>query len=118
MLSVASQLASTGTAPQSTIAITNVYGQPGATYAGSTYEMNGTGPPLGANMEKMPFPGECWVIADMSSQNQFQGPMGYGPNCGANQRVGTPHNGGCNVGFLDGHAKWMGQMDPLWAPCA
>jgi prepilin-type N-terminal cleavage/methylation domain-containing protein/prepilin-type processing-associated H-X9-DG protein len=81
----------------------------------SDYVANGTTPPLSAAFEKITYPAECWGIADMAPGNQTQGPMGYGPNCGANTRVGSPHNGGSNVGFLDGHARWMNMLDPLWS---
>ncbi|NLO07705.1 MAG: DUF1559 domain-containing protein [candidate division WS1 bacterium] len=30
----------------------------------------------------------------------------------------TPHNGGANYGFLDGHAKWLGSTTAgMWSPC-
>jgi prepilin-type N-terminal cleavage/methylation domain-containing protein/prepilin-type processing-associated H-X9-DG protein len=84
----------------------------------SCYVTNGDTPPLGYNLEKMLYPAEMWVIADKAANCENQGPMGYGPNCAGNSRVGHPHNNGANVGFLDGHAKWMGMMDPMWSGCA
>jgi prepilin-type processing-associated H-X9-DG protein len=75
----------------------------------------------GTAMEKFPYPAEWWLLADMGTANQNQcnspacGPMSTGAN---NPRVGVCHNQGTNVGFMDGHAQWKNQGDPLWSGSA
>jgi prepilin-type N-terminal cleavage/methylation domain-containing protein/prepilin-type processing-associated H-X9-DG protein len=76
---------------------------------------------MGSSMEKYPYPAEWWWVADMgvANQNQANSPA-YGPACatGNNQRVGSCHNNGANVGYMDGHAQWKNMNDPLWNFCA
>jgi prepilin-type N-terminal cleavage/methylation domain-containing protein/prepilin-type processing-associated H-X9-DG protein len=106
--------------------IANVYGQSTATYAGSDYVMNGSGnPTIGSNLNWVPYPAEQWTIADMGAVNQFQtnGTSGACPTdaWGTAPRIGNPHNNGANVGFEDGHSKWLGFTDAAWclsySPC-
>jgi prepilin-type N-terminal cleavage/methylation domain-containing protein/prepilin-type processing-associated H-X9-DG protein len=93
------------------------------------YTFNAAGYPGGTSTGVVPmdyyfqYPAEHWVLADEGSGGycsaviNIDGP-GNGPmapfSCGNSPAVASPHNNGQNVAFLDGHAKWMGQMDPLW----
>ncbi len=61
---------------------------------------------VGRSLASYDFPSE--MFAYMDNKHQLAGcpcsvGVGYSPGLGAN----PPHNGGVNVGFMDGHAKWM-----------
>ena len=64
------------------------------------------------------YPAECMFMADMNgvAWEQCAGPSS-GPTCSGG-RIGAPHGGGSNCGFLDGHAKWVVQNDPMYNGCS
>jgi prepilin-type N-terminal cleavage/methylation domain-containing protein/prepilin-type processing-associated H-X9-DG protein len=69
----------------------------------------GSTPPY--KLEAWTYPAEFCTLADGGPQDFFNNNT---PGCTYN---GFPHNGGTNVGFLDGHCKWMNKLDPLWNNC-
>jgi prepilin-type N-terminal cleavage/methylation domain-containing protein/prepilin-type processing-associated H-X9-DG protein len=71
---------------------------------------------IGNHISVVSYPAEHWIIADGSSCADSPA-CGPAPGCSYSGRVSAPHNNGENLGFMDGHAKWMGQNDPLWSPC-
>ena len=88
------------------------------------YEVNGDTP--GWVLDKnITYPAENWYFADMSVLFQLQtdGTEGACPNGPwGSPRIGNPHNGNTNVGYLDGHAKLVSFTDPIvwgyqYSPC-
>jgi prepilin-type N-terminal cleavage/methylation domain-containing protein/prepilin-type processing-associated H-X9-DG protein len=75
-------------------------------------------PPVSQSMTSVVYPAEYMFMADMNGTawEQTAGP-GSGPTCSGG-RIGAPHASGSNCGFLDGHAKWLGQNDPMYNNCA
>jgi prepilin-type N-terminal cleavage/methylation domain-containing protein/prepilin-type processing-associated H-X9-DG protein len=63
------------------------------------------------------FPAECWQHADSSHSNDvcwngyrkiaFANVCGIGCNAGRDIADNTRHNQGSNIGFVDGHVKWL-----------
>ena len=77
---------------------------------------------VGMPMSVVKYPAECFIICCMGaragttypSQLYIGGPSQGPIACGGLGDVGTQHNGGANVGFMDGHAKWLSGTDPMW----
>ncbi len=69
-----------------------------------------------ASLDNCAYAGEMWCFGDKRIERQTS--IGtVRPPCDAYSqggRIGKPHNDGLNVGFLDGHAKWMNYNDGLW----
>jgi prepilin-type N-terminal cleavage/methylation domain-containing protein/prepilin-type processing-associated H-X9-DG protein len=84
---------------------------------GGTYSTPCAGNPLAAiQLEGVTYPAECWWIADAQGARSFGVATLGGPTCNGDG-VGATHAGGPNVGFMDGHAKWLGGNDPNWGAC-
>ena len=80
------------------------------------------GPGQGKRLSVIAYPAECFLLADINANGQGSAAgSNMGPGCPylgfPSPRVGAPHNTGTNIGFWDGHAKWMGQNDPTWGGC-
>ena len=71
-------------------------------------------------MDQILYPAECSTIYDMTIAPAGSGQQGWcDPSCAFINRSGynnrcpavpadCPHNNGMNIGYLDGHAAWMG----------
>jgi prepilin-type N-terminal cleavage/methylation domain-containing protein/prepilin-type processing-associated H-X9-DG protein len=76
----------------------------------------GSTPPC--SMSAWQYPAEFNVLCDRGGQNFYNDNTASSLSQvnGCNYQS-FPHNNGANVAFLDGHAKWMAQADPLWGNC-
>ena len=58
----------------------------------------------GAALASIDYPSETLLFAE--NQNQLAG-CPCTQNAGYTPGITPPHNGGLNIGYVDGHAKWM-----------
>jgi len=79
------------------------WGSGGLTWADGNGNHHGPGAP-NASLAKMTRPAECIAYLDANWVEFWQMPHIYGTT-GA--RIRIRHNGGVNVAFCDGHAKWL-----------
>jgi len=80
------------------------------------------------SMASIQYPTQLVCFGDTNSGPTADGYRGYefsmaSRNCGANEALLARHNGGANLGFADGHAKWMAESSinarqgiTLWGP--
>ncbi len=81
------------------------------------FNQNETAYSYAGHLDRCTYPGEMWLFSERSIGERQTSIGTIRPPCDAystNGRLGKPHNDGANVGFLDGHAKWLSYDNGLW----